>query len=327
GYDKLLIATGSSPLRFPIAGIEQVQAWSAFTTLDDTRYLDAHVSGDTRVFIIGAGLIGLKCAEGLAERAKSVTVCDLAETILSSILTPKPAKIMQTHLERQGIAFQLGTSVDRFETIDGGYAAIMKNGEIVTFDMLVFAAGVRPNIALVKEAGGAADRGILTNENARTSLPDIYAAGDCTESVDTVTGQRKIMALLPNAYHQGEAAGIHMAGGEHPFTDAIPMNAIGFFGKHILSAGVYTDGEAFESETNGAYRCFYYDERAQRLLGFILIDDAARAGIYTALVREKTQLSKDLFLRLREEPGLIAFSTETRAAVLRNPKKEDTQCK
>lgn len=140
-------------------------------------------------------------------KAKSVTVCDLAPRVLSSILDDKCAAFMQEKLEQHGVSFLLGDTAVKFDK----NTAFMKSGKQVEFDLLVLAVGVRPNTALVKEAGGNIGRGITVDSRSATSLPDVYAAGDCTETSDVSSGQTKIMALLPNAYMQGKAAGLNMA--------------------------------------------------------------------------------------------------------------------
>ena len=105
---------------------------------------------------------------------------------------------------------------------------MLSNGEEIDFDVLVLAVGVRPNVDLIKEINGKVNRGIVVDEFCRTSLSDIYAAGDCCESYDITTDQNRVLALLPNAYMMGECAGINMAGGEKVYDKAIPMNSIGF---------------------------------------------------------------------------------------------------
>ncbi len=101
-------------------------------------------------------------------------------------------------------------------------SAILKNGAELPFDILVMAVGVRPNIELVKEAGGEVDRGVIVDGDGATTLPDVYAAGDCTQSQDITTGQQRVLALLPNAYMQGECAGINMAGGRKEIRQGHP---------------------------------------------------------------------------------------------------------
>ena len=241
-YDKLLVAAGSRPFVPPIKGLDGVENAFTFMTLDSAKALEKALGPDKRVLILGAGLIGLKCAEGIAGRVGSLTVADLADHILPSILDSEAAAMVQRHIEDHGVSFLLGDGVDSFE----GNTAVLKSGKKVPFDLLVICVGVRPNTSLVSEAGGEVARGIRVDPGCATTIPDVYAAGDCTESFDVSSGQQRILALLPNAYMQGRCAGTNMAGGEAVYDHAIPMNAIGFFGYHVLTAGTYT-GEIYRS--------------------------------------------------------------------------------
>jgi len=310
-YDKLLVAAGSSPFVPSFAGLDTVKDKTTFMSLDDARTLDEILlrKKDAKALIIGAGLIGLKCAEGIAKRVSKITVVDLAPRILSSILDEEGAKIVQDHLEKQGIEFKLANSVKNFN-VD---KAEFESGEIINFDALVLAVGVRPNTSLLKDIA-AIDRGIIINEKSETSAKDIYAAGDCTQSMDVSSGQNKIMALLPNAYMQGECAGINMASNnanEKVFDKAIPMNAIGFFGLHMITAGNYT-GDFYEEQRveKGCYKKLFYD--VNKLNGYILIGDVEKAGIYTSLIRERTPLDSIDFNLVCKKPGLMAFTKDVR---------------
>lgn len=308
-YDKLLVATGSSPFVPSIEGLDQVEQKTSFMTLDDARWLEHMVDADTRVLILGAGLIGLKCAEGLSATTAQITVVDLADRVLPSILDQAGGAMMKEHLERNQIPCILSDSVVKFEQ----NRAVLKSGRAIPFDVLVTAVGVRPNIQLVQQAGGEVRRGIVTDRVCRTSLPDVYAAGDCAESLDVTTGQEKVLALLPNAYMQGECAGIHMAGGEKPYDKAIPMNAIGFFGLHLLTAGSY-DGDELVEQGEGFYKKLIVKDGM--LNGFILIGNVKRAGIYTALIRNRTPLSEVDFALLKDHPQLMAYSKAKRKELL-----------
>jgi len=311
-YDKLLVASGSSPFVPPFEGLGGVADKTTFMSLDDARKLDEMLSKkpNAKVLIIGAGLIGLKCAEGIEKRVSKITVADLAPRILSSILDEEGAKIVQSHLESKGVEFKLASSVKKFEN----NSAVFESGEIINFDILVLAVGVRPNTSLLKDIADI-DRAILVNGKSETSAPDIYAAGDCTQTLDVSSGQNKVMALLPNAYMQGECAGIAMAGGDKSFDKAIPMNAIGFFGLHMITAGNYT-GETFvmRSGKDLNYKKLFYDDN--KLNGYILIGDVEKAGIYTSLIRERTPLDTIDFALVCEKPGLMAFTKEDRMAKL-----------
>ncbi len=308
-YDKLLVAAGSRPFVPPMEGLDGVKNSFTFMSLDDARALGEALRPDSRVLVVGAGLIGLKCVEGIRDRVGEVTVADLAGRILPSVLDEAGAALMQRHIESHGVRFLLGDSVAAFE----GNTARMKSGASVDFDILVTAVGVRPNTELVKEAGGLVRKGIVIDEYGRTSLPDVYAAGDCTESHDITVDENRILALLPAAYMQGECAGLHMAGGERPYDKAIPMNAAGFFGLHMITAGSYVGEDRVIPQKEGYKRLFFEDGV---LKGYILIGNVERAGIYTSLIRERTPLSSIDFELIQEKPQLMAFSRKDRAAVL-----------
>jgi len=303
-YDRLLVATGSSPFVPPMEGLENVEKKFTFMSLDDAKKLESELTPDAKVLIIGAGLIGLKCAEGISKKVGSITVVDLADKILSSILDKEGAEIVQSHLEKHNIKFILNTSVARFS----GNTAVLSNGMQVDFDIVVLAVGVHPNVSLVKEVNGEVRRGIVVNERMETSIPDVYAAGDCTESFDITNGQNRVLALLPNAYMQGECAGINMAGGQKEYGKAIPMNAIGFFGLHIITAGSYR-GEVYE-ENGETYKKLFIEDGL--LKGYILIGNVQKAGIYTSLIREQTSLKDIDFELICRKPSLMAFSRAER---------------
>ena len=310
-YDRACFAAGSSPFVPPIPGLDKVKQKYTFMTLDDALALEQALRPDSRVLIIGAGLIGLKCAEGIRDRVAEITVCDLADRVLPSILDQTCAKMVQDHLEAHGLRFLLGDTAAALEE----NRAHMRSGKTVEFDVLVLAVGVRANTSLLRDAGGEVNRGVVTDAHMRSSLPDIYAAGDCTEGMDISLGQRRVLAILPNAYMQGFTAGVNMAGGDRVFDNAIPMNAIGFFGLHALSAGTAfapgDGGECFEQRSERGLRRLFTKDGL--LTGFMLIGDTARAGIYTALIRERTPLDSINFELLRTAATTAAFPAQQRA--------------
>ena len=309
-YDEVCIATGSVPFVPPFAGLDTVEKPFSIMTMDDALALDAAVNKDSRVLIVGAGLIGLKCAEGLHGRVASITVCDLADRVLSSILDTRSAAVMQQHLEENGIHLLLGDTVSRFEK----NVASMRSGVEVEFDVLVLAVGVKANTALARQAGAEVNRGILVNEKMETTVPGIFAAGDCTEGMDASLGQRRVLAILPNAYLQGRCAGINMAGGNAVHDRAIPMNSLGLLGLHSMTAGTAFSeadgGSMVEEKSEAGWKRFFLKDGY--LTGFMLLGDVDRAGIYTALIREKTPLDSIDFAVLKKSPTLAAMPKENR---------------
>lgn len=309
-YGKLLVASGSSPFVPRFESIETVKNRFTFMTLDDALHLEQAICSTARVLIIGAGLIGLKCAEGLQGRVGSITVCDLADNILSSILDADTAPTVQAHLEQNGIEFLMGDSVKSFAQ----QVATMQSGKQIPFDILVVAVGVRPNTSLIADIGGEVHRGIVVNTAMQTSIPDIYAAGDCSEGYDLSIGKHRVLALLPNAYMGGFTAGVNMAGGTKEFGNAIPMNSMGLMGLHIMTAGNYVaeteGGKVLCRKSEKDTRKFFVRDDA--LKGYILVGDVLGGGIYTALIREKTPLHTLDFESLQKNPNYFAFSAETR---------------
>ncbi len=313
-YDAVCVATGSCPFVPPMQGLETVKSKFSFMTLDDALALEQNIGPESRVLIVGAGLIGLKCAEGICDRVKSVAVCDLAPRVLSSVLDDVGAAMMRRHLEAHGLTFYLGDSAAAFE----GNVAIMKSGARIEFDTLVLAVGVRPNISLVRDNGGACGRAIQVDVQMKTSLPDVYAAGDCTESFDVSSGTVKIMALLPSAFMQGKCAGANMAGGNVVLKDGMPMNSIGFWGFHAITAGTRYEeqdgGEVYIETTDNSMKKLYVKDG--RLTGFILLGNVERAGIYTAMIRNQTPIDSLDFEEMKRSPSLYPFGAERRGEML-----------
>ena len=308
-YDKLLVATGSTPFVPPFNGLNTVDKKFSFMTEDDASAIEKAVDKDSRVLIIGAGLIGLKCAESLSERVKSIAVCDLATRVLSSILDDDCTKYMQNVLEEHGVSFILGDSVSSFDK----NTATLASGRTVDFDVLILAVGVRADISLVKNAGGNINRGIIVNDKMQTSIPDVYAAGDCAEGFDASINSNRVIAILPSAYMQGYTAGVNMAGGNKSLGNEFPLNAIGFYGLHSLTAGAYT-GETYEEKTEKGIKRLFFD--GDNLVGFILIGDINGAGIYTSLIKEKTKLTDEDKEKLKKSPTLAIFNSEIRSKKL-----------
>ena len=314
-YGKLLLATGSRPFIPPMEGLDQVEKKFTFMTLNDALALEEAITPDSKVLSVGAGLIGLKCAEGIFEKAASLTVVDLANRILPSILDEEGSKLVQEYIEKKGVKFYLSDSVAKFE--EG--VARLNSGAEVEYDVVVIAVGVRPNVELAQQAGIDVNRGILTDVHCATSAADVYAAGDCTVSHNIASDQDQILALLPNAYMQGETAGVEMAGDEANYDKAIPMNAMGMLGLHMITAGVY-DGEVYKEQNCEGYKKLFVKDG--KLKGYILIGDVIkRAGIYTSLIREQTPLDEIDFDLIKHSPQLMAFAKKERKVKLAGAKE------
>ena len=308
-YDRLLAATGSRPFVPPIPGLETGERTFCFQTLSDASALAEALRPESRVLILGAGLTGVKCAEGIRGLCAQIAIADLAPRVLPAVLDDTAAAMVQARMEEKGVRFYLNDSAAAFR----GNTARLQSGTELEFDVLVTAVGVRPNTQLVADAGGAVDRGILVDGRCATTLPDVYAAGDCAQGYDAVSGEKRMLPLWPNAMLQGETAGINMAGGRADYTQGIALNASGVFGLHMITAGSY-EGESFTVQRDGSYKRLVTADGV--LKGVIMVGDVSRAGIYTDLIRKKKPLSEIDFDLIRESPQLMAFSQKDRRVQL-----------
>ncbi|MDO4562570.1 MAG: FAD-dependent oxidoreductase [Clostridia bacterium] len=309
-YDKLLIASGSVPFIPPIAGIEGRKNVYTFLNMEDAKRLKKNISEKDHVVVVGGGLIGFKAAEGLSAVAASVTVVELSERVLTTILDNQAGEIMARRLESHGVRTVLRDSVSSLERD----SVTLKSGKTLPCSALVVAVGVRPNAALARECGLDVGRGIICDSSQKTNDSDIYAAGDVCESVDITDGERRVLALLPNAVRQGKVAGSCMSGGKMEFAGGYPMNAIDFFGTYITTAGVINPpagkGYKVKALSDGdKYRKIVIKD--DTLCGFILINDPEQSGVMTSIMADKTKLSS-LKKSVKESADMFSFDEKTR---------------
>lgn len=319
-YDKLCICTGSKPFVPPMKNVSGKANAYTFLDLASSKAIKEKADSKTKAVVIGAGLIGMKAAEGLSKICKSVDVVELSPRILPSILDAKSAKGVKKYIADKGhIRFHLGDTVTEAKSKGRQITSvILKSGKELKCDMLILAVGVRPETDLAKAAGLEVNRGIITNPNTlQTSDNDIYAAGDCTVSVDMLDGSKKIIALYPNAVYQGTAAGSQMAGGDIKLDGTYSVNAIDFYGLRICTCGlINAEGSQYSDniiQNGDGYKRLIFE--GNRLVGFVLINSSENAGIYTSLIENKTDLSevKNIF----ETPSLFMFEKSVRAEKLK----------
>jgi NAD(P)H-nitrite reductase large subunit len=296
-YDKLLLATGGVPNMPPIVGLHGPDVYT-FTQKKDAEALMQATETPKRAAIIGAGLIALKAAEGLAMRGVDVTLV-VRSRLMRTYFDEEASALLVRHLERKGIAFMQGATP----------SAVLRNKEDrvvgvdtdkgrLDCDLVVMAAGVRPNTELAAAAGLDVGLGVLVDDHMRTSDPNVYAAGDLTEAQEMLTGQRTVMPIWPNAYNQGYNAGANMAGAGVDYPGSLNMNSIAYYGLPTVSVGLVNppeDGgyqiDTFLDKKRFAYRKLVFLKN--RLVGCILIGDVDHAGFYTGFIRFRLPLDEE----------------------------------
>lgn len=300
-YDKLLVACGSVPSAPRVEGLTDDAPNSFFfNTMDDTlaiqEYLDNH---DVKnVVVSGSGLIGAKAAEGICAHVDKTYLVGHAPRILRKLLDDEASALLAALMAEHSIENVPGTVVESVEcAADGAVTAVkLENGRALPCDLLITAIGVRPNAAMLEAAGAKVSRGAVCDAQMRTSLSDVYAAGDVANTHNTLLGEDAPLALWPTASEQGHVAGLAMAGDEKAsFDGSFARNAVGFFGKmNILGCGIINPGpeqpdvESLVSNDGDVYTKF--NIRDGKLVGYLLMNRPDSAGVYTAIISKGVPL-------------------------------------
>ncbi|MCL2474892.1 MAG: FAD-dependent oxidoreductase, partial [Chloroflexi bacterium] len=239
-YEKLLLATGGKPIVPPIKGLNQKSVYT-FTKLDDAKTLDAVINKGQKAIVIGGGLIGLSLAEALVKRNVEVTIVEMRDRVLNTILDEEASALVKERLNEYGIKVMTNSSVT--EVIEdpmrtGVAGGVVVDGKItIKADIICAAIGVTPRTDLAKIAGIEINRGILVNKNMQTSNSDIYAAGDVTEAYDFMNNTNAVIPVWPNAYAQGRIAGLNMAGTLSEYDGGTILNSLKYFKLAVTTAG------------------------------------------------------------------------------------------
>ena len=234
-YDRLLIATGSHPSRPPIPGMDCAGVHPCWT-LADARKIMALAQPGARVLQMGAGFIGCIIMEALMQRGVQLSVVEMGDRMVPRMMGPMAGGMIRDWCESQGVQVFTGT---RVEAIHPGepLSVRLSNGQTVAADLVISATGVKPNIAFLENSGITCLQGVLTDEHLQTSVPDVYAAGDCAEAFDKVSGTTIISAIQPNAAEQARVAALNMVGQKTELRGVTQINVLDTLGLISTSFG------------------------------------------------------------------------------------------
>ncbi len=235
-YDKLLIATGSSPIVPRIKGLDKLGVHFMGSLPDTWKLRDASKKAN-KVVVIGAGFVGLEAAIALRKLGKEVTVVEMLERVLPRMLDPDMAVIVQQMLEENGISIRLSDQVT--DVLGEDCVSGVRTGkDEIDCELVVVGIGVRPNIDFIKGTAIKTNFGIVVDDLMLTTAKDIYAAGDVVEAFDPVLGKPRIAAIWPNAIEQGRVAGSNMAGVEARYAGLESVNIINIFDVPVVALGL-----------------------------------------------------------------------------------------
>ena len=216
-YDRLLVTTGSSPATPPIPGVDGPGVHPCWTLADARAIMDLAKPG-ARVLQMGAGFIGCIIMESLAARGVKLSVVEMGDRMVPRMMGPTAGGMIKDWCEAKGVAVYTGARVDAIERggqngADAGAMQVkLSTGQVIEADLVISATGVKPNIGFLENSGILCLVGVLTDEHLQTNVPGVYAAGDCAEAFDKVSGKTIVSAIQPNAAEQARVAAVNMAG-------------------------------------------------------------------------------------------------------------------
>ncbi len=280
-FSKLVFATGSAPLRLAVPGADL----SGVNTFRDSRDVDqllALAGAKRRVVVVGGGLLGLEAAYGLAKAGSKVTLLHLMDRLMERQLDAPAAALLKRLVESKSIEIVLAAATRRIIGTDQVEGVELADGRSIRADAVVFAAGIRPNVALAKEAGIPVNRGIVVDDRICTGVENVYALGECAEHRGTCYG------LVEPAYEQAKVLAAHLAGNPTDYAGSVVATNLKVSGVSVFSAGDFLAAEGgetlvFNDERRGTYKKLVVADG--RLTGAVLVGDTQDALWYLDLIR------------------------------------------
>ncbi len=294
-WGQLLLATGGSPIIPQMEGGNSPAVFT-FTTLDDARAIDHYIKKGMRAVVIGGGLIGVSVTEALVKRGVRVTIIEMKDRILNTILDETTSTMATAILEKHGVKIITNhtvTEINSEVTTDRIHAVTLDDSRGISCEAVIVAIGVRPRLELAASAGIKVNRGIIVDRTMKTSKSDIYACGDAAEAYDFIQGENRVTPIWPNAYLGGRVAGFNMAGVSTEYTGATSMNSLNYFGMAITSAGMIMPPdqtyEVISRQNERNYRKVILKDGL--LTGLIFCGDIEQSGIVYGLMKDRVNVS------------------------------------
>ena len=289
--------------------------------LADTRKIEAKLNGARSCFVIGAGFISLLTVSALIKVAGlKYTVVEIADQVMPQLLDPEGGRALERAMREKGIDVLLGEQVAGIERGKSGYAITLAGGRTYEASMIVCGAGVRPNVDFLADSGIEVARGVLVNERQETNAPDVFAAGDCAEGFDFLSGERAVHAIWPTAIDQGRVAGANMAGESQTYPGSLSWNVTELFGLSSASVGEFRERDGcepivFHNPCANVYRKLLLEDG--RIVGAVVIGRAEHVqdlGVVQAMIRRGTDVSRwrHMLRGERINYGMLGFESAKR---------------
>ena len=287
-FSKLVLATGSTPLRLDVPGAD-LAGVHTFRDSRDVDLLLTLAARKKRVVVVGGGLLGLEAAYGLAKAGAQVALVHLMDRLMERQLDVSAAELLKSLVERKGVKVLLNANTARIHGETRVEAIELSDGRRIDVDAVIFAAGIRPNVALAKDAGISVNRGIVVDDTLQTGAPDIFALGECAEHRGICYG------LVEPAYEQARVLARHLAGRAAAYEGSVVATNLKVSGVGVFSAGDFMGAEGSEAivlndASGGAYKKLVIS--GGRLTGAVLVGDVGDALWYLELIRKQQPIAR-----------------------------------
>ena len=293
-FDKLLIATGSHPIRPPIPGLDSPGVHSCWT-LEDGRNIAQNASKGSDVILMGAGFIGCIILEALAERGVNLTVIEMEDRMVPRMMNQTAGNLIKQWCLDKGVNVLTSTRVEAIEQDAGRLSVKLDNGEQLGADVVISATGVRANTGFLEGSGIETDFGVLVNDRLQSSHPDVYAAGDVCQGRDFSTGEFSVQAIQPTAADHGRIAAMNMCGRDTRHQGSVNMNVLDTMGLVSTSYGLWMGvegGESAELVDAEGYRYISLQFQDDVLVGAQALGLTNHVGVLRGLIQTKLKLGK-----------------------------------
>jgi nitrite reductase (NADH) large subunit len=291
-YDRLLLATGGNSFVPPMKGADSEGVFT-LRTLGDAQKIKEFARNCRQAILIGGGLLGLEAGNGLRKAGLKITVVEFFPRLLPRQMDVSGAALLQQQMEGMGFAFYLGAKTREIRREAGGLRVELEEGPSLPADMVLVSAGVRPELTLARSLGLAFDKGVKVDDQLRTGLDDIYAAGDLIEH------RGRFYGIWPAALEQGRVAGAAMAGQKVEYAGTLLSNSLKVVGIDLLSAG--------EIDVEGALESLVSQDAAQKSYRKLVLKDNVLVG---AILLGDLRSSKEIEQAIKAKKNLAALKTE-----------------
>jgi len=304
-FDRLLIATGSRPVRPPIPGIDSPQVHPCWT-LEDARAIQRLAKPGARVLQMGAGFIGCIIMEALANRGVALSVVEMGDRMVPRMMGPVAGGMIRDWCETKGVKVHTSAKVEAIVPGESSSVTVrLSTGEKLEADLVISATGVKPNIEFLKDSGITCLQGVLTDERLQTNVAGIYAAGDCAEAFDKVSGTTIVSAIQPNAAEQARVAALNMLGQQAELKGVTQINVLDTLGLISSSFGQWQGvpgGEHVELTTEHRHLSLQFS--GDVMVGCNSVGWTEHVGVMRGLVEGRVHLGewKD---HLMHDPTLL----------------------